>query len=86
MDKEIRTKNLLGSKPIQEEHEIILDHNYDGIKELDNNTSAMVDIRAFMLQSCLRSVYLVFRFEVFKWRFNQYKELETEYAEAKIAN
>ncbi|MEP2935946.1 MAG: cbb3-type cytochrome c oxidase N-terminal domain-containing protein [Gilvibacter sp.] len=28
--------NLLGSKPLEEEHEIILDHNYDGIKELDN--------------------------------------------------
>ena len=27
---------LLGSKPIEEEGEIILDHNYDGIKELDN--------------------------------------------------
>jgi cytochrome c oxidase cbb3-type subunit 3 len=28
--------DLLGSKPLEEEHEIILDHNYDGIKELDN--------------------------------------------------
>ncbi len=27
---------LLGSKPLEEEGEIILDHNYDGIKELDN--------------------------------------------------
>ncbi len=27
---------LLGSKPMEEEGEIILDHNYDGIKELDN--------------------------------------------------
>ena len=29
-------KKLLGSRPIEEEGEIILDHNYDGIKELDN--------------------------------------------------
>lgn len=28
---------LLGQKPLEEEHEIVLDHNYDGIKELDNN-------------------------------------------------
>ncbi len=28
---------LTGNKPIEEEGEIILDHNYDGIKELDNN-------------------------------------------------
>ncbi|MGC1515606.1 MAG: cbb3-type cytochrome c oxidase N-terminal domain-containing protein [Maribacter sp.] len=27
---------LLGSKPMEEEGEIILDHNYDGIRELDN--------------------------------------------------
>lgn len=30
-------KKLLGSKPIEEEGEIELDHNYDGIRELDNN-------------------------------------------------
>ncbi len=29
-------KKLLGSKPIEAEGEIILDHNYDGIRELDN--------------------------------------------------
>ncbi|QLG45965.1 cbb3-type cytochrome c oxidase N-terminal domain-containing protein [Costertonia aggregata] len=29
-------KKLLGSKPVEAEGEIILDHNYDGIRELDN--------------------------------------------------
>lgn len=29
-------KKLAGTKPIEEEGEIILDHNYDGIRELDN--------------------------------------------------
>ena len=29
-------KKLLGTKPIEEEGEIILDHNYDGIRELNN--------------------------------------------------
>ncbi len=29
-------QKLLGSKPIEAEGEIILDHNYDGIRELDN--------------------------------------------------
>lgn len=28
---------MLGAKPISEEQEIVLDHNYDGIRELDNN-------------------------------------------------
>ncbi|MCM4157859.1 cbb3-type cytochrome c oxidase N-terminal domain-containing protein [Gramella sp. AN32] len=30
-------KKLLDKKPIEAEDEIILDHNYDGIRELDNN-------------------------------------------------
>jgi cytochrome c oxidase cbb3-type subunit 3 len=30
-------KNLLGQRPIEEEGELILDHNYDGIRELDNS-------------------------------------------------
>ena len=31
-------QKLLGSKPIEAEGEIILDHNYDGIRELDNTS------------------------------------------------
>ncbi len=30
-------KKLLDKKPVENEDEIILDHNYDGIRELDNN-------------------------------------------------
>jgi cytochrome c oxidase cbb3-type subunit 3 len=30
-------KNLLDKKPVENEAEIILDHDYDGIRELDNN-------------------------------------------------
>jgi cytochrome c oxidase cbb3-type subunit 3 len=30
-------KNLLDKKPVESESEIILDHDYDGIRELDNN-------------------------------------------------
>jgi cytochrome c oxidase cbb3-type subunit 3 len=30
-------KKLLGQRPIEEEGELILDHNYDGIRELDNS-------------------------------------------------
>ncbi len=29
-------KRLLGTKPLEKESEIVLDHNYDGIRELDN--------------------------------------------------
>ena len=30
-------KEMLDAKPVAKEQEIVLDHNYDGIRELDNN-------------------------------------------------
>ena len=72
---------LLGSKPMQEEHEIILDHNYDGIKELDNNLPPWW-IYSFYISIIFAVVYLL-RFHVFNGE-NQINELETEYAQAKI--
>ncbi|MCK7591872.1 c-type cytochrome [Subsaxibacter sp. CAU 1640] len=73
---------LLGSKPIEEEHEIILDHNYDGIKELDNSLPPWW-LYCFYISIIFALVYML-RFHVFSGD-NQYEELEQEYAEAKIA-
>ncbi|PIA79435.1 cytochrome C oxidase subunit III [Gaetbulibacter sp. 4G1] len=75
-------KKLVGARPIKEEHEIILDHNYDGIKELDNNLPPWW-IYSFYISIIFAAIYLL-RFHVFNGE-NQYSELETEYAEAKIA-
>jgi cytochrome c oxidase cbb3-type subunit 3 len=75
-------KKSLGQKPIKEEHEIILDHNYDGIKELDNNLPPWW-IYSFYLSIIFAVIYLA-RFHIFDGE-NQYDELNTEYAEAKIA-
>jgi cytochrome c oxidase cbb3-type subunit 3 len=72
----------LGQKPIQEEHEIILDHNYDGIRELDNNLPPWW-IYGFYASIVFAAIYLI-RFHVFNGE-NQFDELETEYAEAKIS-
>ncbi|WP_431135132.1 cbb3-type cytochrome c oxidase N-terminal domain-containing protein [Psychroserpens mesophilus] len=72
---------LLGSKPMEEEHEIILDHNYDGIKELDNNLPPWW-LYGFYASIIFGAVYLV-RFHVFNGE-NQYEELEATLAEAKI--
>lgn len=74
-------KKLLGSKPIAEEHEIILDHNYDGIKELDNNLPPWW-LYGFYASIIFGAVYLV-RFHVFNGD-NQYDELEADIAQAKI--
>ncbi|PNQ72471.1 cytochrome C oxidase subunit III [Hanstruepera neustonica] len=74
-------KKLLGQKPVEEEHEIILDHNYDGIRELDNSLPPWW-LYGFYATIIFAAVYLV-RFHIFNGE-NQYQELEAEYAQAKI--
>ncbi|WP_203255785.1 cbb3-type cytochrome c oxidase N-terminal domain-containing protein [Hyunsoonleella ulvae] len=74
-------KTLLGQKPIEEEGEIILDHNYDGIKELDNNLPPWW-LYGFYISIAFAAIYLV-RFHVFDGD-TQLDELETELAEARI--
>jgi cytochrome c oxidase cbb3-type subunit 3 len=75
-------RNLVGTKPIEEEGEIILDHNYDGIKELDNNLPPWW-VYGFYLTIIFGVVYMV-RYHVFN-ADDQYAEYEIEYAEAKRA-
>lgn len=75
-------KKLLKSKPIEEEHEIILDHNYDGIRELDNALPPWW-LYGFYITIIFGVVYMI-KYHIFDGQ-NQYQELETEYAEAKIA-
>ena len=79
--KNIYTK-LLGQKPIEVESEIILDHNYDGIKELDNDLPPWWKY-GFYISIVFAVVYLL-RFHVFNG-YNQADELETELPDAKIA-
>ena len=75
-------KKLTGNKPIEEEGEIILDHNYDGIKELDNNLPPWW-IYAFYASIVFAVIYLV-RFDIMDGP-DQAKEYETELADANLA-
>jgi cytochrome c oxidase cbb3-type subunit 3 len=75
-------KKMLGTKALEEEHEIILDHNYDGIRELDNDLPPWW-LYGFYASIIFAAVYLI-KYHVFS-SDNQYDELETEYAEAEIA-
>lgn len=75
-------KKLLNQKPLEEESEIILDHNYDGIKELDNNLPPWW-LYGFYASIIFAAVYLL-KYHVFDGA-TQLDELETELAEAKIA-
>lgn len=73
---------LLDSKPVAQEDEIILDHNYDGIKELDNNLPPWW-VYGFYATIVFGMIYMI-RFHVFN-DYTQKQEYETEIAEAKIA-
>jgi cytochrome c oxidase cbb3-type subunit 3 len=79
--KKMYTK-LLGSKPIEAEGEIILDHNYDGIKELDNELPPWW-VYLFYATILFGVVYLA-RFHVFN-DYDQDLEYNMEVAEAQMA-
>ena len=74
-------EKLVGGKPMEEEHEIILDHNYDGIKELDNNLPPWW-LYGFYASIIFGAIYLV-RFHIFNGE-NQFDELESDLAQARI--
>jgi len=72
---------LLGSKPVEEEHEIILDHNYDGIKELDNDLPPWW-LYGFYASIIFAVIYMA-RFHIFNGE-TQYDELKQNLAQAEV--
>lgn len=72
-------KRLLGTKPIEAEGEIILDHNYDGIKELDNKLPPWW-VYLFYVTIIFGVIYLI-RFEIYG-DYDQDLEYELEVAAA----
>ncbi|WP_034059211.1 cbb3-type cytochrome c oxidase N-terminal domain-containing protein [Lacinutrix jangbogonensis] len=73
-------KKSLGTKEMEEEHEIILDHDYDGIKELDNDLPPWW-VYMFYATIIFAVVYWV-RFEVVN-DYSQAEEYDIAVAEAK---
>lgn len=72
---------LTRSKPVEEEDEIELDHNYDGIRELDNKLPPWW-IYSFYASIVFAVIYMA-RFHVFDG-YTQKEEYETEVAQAEI--
>ncbi|SHJ35192.1 cytochrome c oxidase cbb3-type subunit 3 [Arenibacter nanhaiticus] len=72
---------MTGNKPVEEEAEIILDHNYDGIKELDNNLPPWW-VYMFYASIIFGIVYMA-RYHIFNGD-NQDVEYEKEVAAAQI--
>lgn len=74
-------QKLTKSEPIENEIDILLDHDYDGIKELDNNLPPWW-VYLFYASIVFGVIYLV-RFEIMG-ADNQEMELQKELAQAKI--
>ncbi|MDB4293171.1 c-type cytochrome [Maribacter sp.] len=74
-------QKLLGSKPIEAEGEIILDHNYDGIRELDNKLPPWW-VYMFYATIIFGVVYLV-RFHIYN-DYTQEMEYEQQLAAAQL--
>lgn len=74
-------QNLLGAKPIEAETEIILDHNYDGIRELDNKLPPWW-VYMFYATIIFAVVYLV-RFHIYN-DYTQDMEYEQQVAAAQL--
>ncbi len=75
-------QKLQDSKPIEEETDIALDHNYDGIVELDNNLPPWW-LWGFYLSMVFAVVYLV-HFHVLQTGDLQIEEYEKTMAEAEL--
>lgn len=73
---------LKGGKPIEEEGEIVLDHNYDGIRELDNRLPPWW-LYGFYITIVFAAIYLL-RYHVFDG-VRQAEEFEIEMEEARLA-
>lgn len=74
-------KKLVGTKPIEKEGEIILDHNYDGIQELDNDLPPWWKYGFYA--SIIFAVVYMARFHIFDGE-NQYDELQATLEQAQV--
>ncbi|MAO11201.1 MAG: cytochrome C oxidase subunit III [Flavobacteriaceae bacterium] len=73
-------KKLLAKKPLEKEEEIVLDHNYDGIRELDNTLPPWW-VYMFYATIIFAVVYMV-RYHIFDG-IDQDQEYEIAVAEAR---
>ena len=73
---------FIRTRPIEEEGSILMDHDYDGIKELDNVLPPWW-IKLFYVCIVFAIVYLA-KYHIFGYE-DQTKEYETEMEEAKLA-
>lgn len=69
-------QKVLGLRPIEEEEDLLIDHTYDGIQELDNPTP--VWFNALFYSTIVFAVGYLLVYQVFGWGMNQEQEYLAE--------
>jgi len=75
--------NMLGVRPIEEEKDIMMDHTFDGIQELDNPIP--IWFNALFYTTVVFGVVYLLVYHVFGWGLNQDQEYLHEVAQAEKA-
>ena len=73
---------LTDAVPVEQEEKVMTDHEYDGIRELDNSLPPWW--KAMFYATIVFSVIYLAAFHLFGWGQLQEQEYETELAEAKL--
>ena len=74
---------LMGLKPLSEEKDLVMEHEFDGIAELDNPTPGRFMVLFY--GSIIFAVVYMFNYEVLGWGPTQEQEYETELLQAEEA-
>ncbi|WP_432713393.1 cbb3-type cytochrome c oxidase N-terminal domain-containing protein [Pedobacter sp.] len=74
---------LMGLKPLSEEKDLVMEHEFDGIAELDNPTPGWFMVLFY--GSIIFAVVYMFNYEVLGWGPHQEQEYETELLDAVAA-
>lgn len=69
-------QKVIGLRPIEEEEDLLIDHTYDGIQELDNPTP--VWFNALFYSTIVFAVGYLLVYHVFGWGMNQEQEYLAE--------
>lgn len=76
-------QKLLSLRPLEEEHELLIPHDYDGIQELDNPIPGWFNYLFY--GSIIFAIAYMLNYHVFKTGKLQYEEYKTEMADAAVA-
>lgn len=75
--------SILGLRPIEEEKDLVMEHEFDGIRELDNPVPLWFN--TLFYSTVIFGICYFFIYQVFGWGLNQDQEYALEMEKAEIA-